>query len=135
MSPRAFRYTAVLFVLSFTCLGVATAVLVWRDLLWQREVYALAGELGTRRALSDSRQGKLRIYEFAGPRNEEKFSGQYDGAFEVCWPYYSSLIGRPHRFAVETVIKFYNQRMRGFQGDGSPSVVSTNGGADTVVVE
>ncbi len=88
------------------------------DMLWDGEIYGMAGDAGHFHASSDFRNGKRRLYEIQmvpeDRINEHPygvFTGKTSGPFKIwTYPCYS-ILGYPHRHATEIFIKFYNQEM------------------------
>lgn len=86
---------------------------------WETEVYGLAGYVGSKRANDDFAHGKIRVFQLNGPQENDSFTGQTDGPFEVWNHYYFPELGHPNEFSTRVTIKFYNLRMRKLQTEQS----------------
>ncbi|HUG69511.1 MAG TPA: hypothetical protein VMM76_17300 [Pirellulaceae bacterium] len=85
---------------------------LWRNWLWQQEVFGLVGYYGTVRAEHDFKNGQLRLFELDGEQQDDVSTGRSEGPFEIWNPQYLPVLGYPHRYATEQMVGFYNRRMR-----------------------
>lgn len=85
--------------------------LLWLNTWLRFEVEGLAQYLGATSALSDFRQGKLRLFRINGERSRDEYSGTNDGPFEVWYRAYSR---SPYasRIVTEQMVETYNMKMR-----------------------
>ena len=84
---------------------------IWRNQIWEQQVFGQANYSATLQAISDFRSGRLRIYRVV-PDGDIEFTNQMDGKFEVWnWPSYGA--GRyPYEYTAEQFANAYNSRMR-----------------------
>ena len=112
---------ALITSLSFLCKAywdIYNPITGWKNELWARSGYA-----ATLQALSDFRNGKLKLLKIEGRNESPKFSGQKEGPFEIWIVQYYPLLGNVHKFSQETYIEFYNRKMKYMQAH--PNIFKT----------
>jgi len=130
-NPRALKIViGVLVVGLCTSLGFLVRALS-NNFTWKLQVDSLARYEGSTRARHDFQSGRLRLFVISGGRSDDKFSGTNDGPFEVWFPQYFSEI-RPFRYAADTMVAAYNDRMRYMHEHPERYPVSTNTTAQKV---
>ena len=107
-----------------TSLGILARALS-NNFAWKLQVDTLARYEGSTRARHDFQSGKLRLFLISGGRSEDKFSGTNEGPFEVWFPQYFPEI-RSFRYAADTMVAAYNDRMRYMHEHPERYSVSTN---------
>lgn len=100
------------------------------NFVWKLQVDTLARYEGSTRARHDFQSGRLRLFVISGGRSEDKFSGTNDGPFEVWFPQYFPELS-PFRYAADTMVAAYNDRMRYMHAHPERYPVSTNTAAQT----
>ena len=124
-NPRALKIViGVLVVGLCTSLGFLVRALS-NNFTWKLQVDSLARYEGSTRARHDFQSGKLRLFLISGGRSEDKFSGTNEGPFEVWFPQYFPEI-RSFRYAEDTMVAAYNDRMRYMHEHPERYPVSTN---------
>ena len=110
--------TATLVLLHMRTLGT--------NRLWESQMYAMAGYAAAGQALDDYEAGTLRLYELA-ENGERKFSGRYEGPFEIWyWPYYP-ISGQPGKYTQEVFIEAYNRKMKYMHKNSEDSKLEKTG--------
>ncbi|MEI6392581.1 MAG: hypothetical protein WCT12_15930 [Verrucomicrobiota bacterium] len=124
-NPRALKIViALLAVALCTSLGFLARALL-TNFTWKLQVDSLAGYEGSTRATHDFQSGKVRLFVISGRRPDDEFSGTNDGPFQVWFPQYFSEIPT-FRYAAETMVAAYNNRMRYMHEHPERYPVSTN---------
>lgn len=103
----------------------------YTNFMWKLQVDSLARYEGSTRARHDFQSGTLRLYVISGGRNDAKFSGTNDGPFEVWFPQYHPEL-YAFRYAEETMVTTYNDRMRYMHAHPERYPVGTNTTRQTV---
>ena len=97
----------------------------WQNSMWEMQTFGLARYEGSTKAERDFQSGKLRIFVFAGARDNDTFSGTNDGPYEVWYPqYYPKCY--PFRYREELMVKSYNDEMRDLESHPKKILNSTN---------
>jgi hypothetical protein len=130
-NPKALKAViAVLLLALFTSLGFLARALS-NNFLWKLQVETLALYEGSTRARHDFQSGKLRLFVISGGRSDDRFSGTNDGPYEVWFPQYFPEV-RSFRYAAETMVTAYNDRMRYLHEHPERHLGSTNTTAQKV---
>jgi hypothetical protein len=85
---------------------------LWENSNWKDEVNSYATTQGYEKAKQDFQAGKFKKLVISGDHEEDKFSGTYDGPFEVWNPAYKSSWPYPWRYSIEMEVKGYDLGMR-----------------------
>jgi hypothetical protein len=130
-NPKTLKIViAVLLVALFTSLGFLARELS-RNFTWQLQVDSLARYEGSTRARHDFQSGRLRLFVLSGGRGDDKFSGTNEGPFEIWFPQYFPEL-KPFRYAAETMVTTYNDRIRYLHEHPERARVTTNTTAERV---
>jgi len=111
-NPRALKVLIALLTAALLTSLVFLDRALWRNYWWEQEAYGLAGMVGTKQAMEDFRQGRLRLRAMQGENERLRYSGSNDGPFEIWIPQFYPSLGYPHRFSTELQVEFYNRKMR-----------------------
>lgn len=84
---------------------------LWLNALWKTEVSVQAVSSGAEQSRRDFKNGKLRLYDFHGENTENKFSGRYEGQFEIWHAEYHPAV-YAQKVAEEKWVEGYNQLMK-----------------------
>jgi hypothetical protein len=76
--------------------------------LWKAEIRRLSERLAYLDAQSDMAKGRKRLLQLDGDNAQLRFSGQYEGSFEIWLPRYHPSISLPYRYAEEQYVHHYN---------------------------
>jgi hypothetical protein len=129
-NPRALKIViGVLVVALCTSLGFLVRAFS-NNFTWKLQVDTLARYEGSTRARHDFQSGRLRVFVICGGRSEDKFSGTNSGPFEVWFPQYFPEINS-FRYAADTMVAAYNDRMRYMHEHPERYLVSTNATVQT----
>jgi len=79
---------------------------------WRDQVSALSETLASQQAVDDFCAGELRLLKLNGRNDRLRFSGQYDGVYQLWTPRYHPETGVAHRFQREEYVWAYNRKMR-----------------------
>jgi len=118
MKPRA-TYV-IISVLAILLLSAASVILWYRWQIygiagWRDQLYEAEGSVASRQALSDFREGHLRLYTLGGENEHPKYTGTNEGPFEIWILHFYPALGGAHRYSKEQFIEFYNRKMRYIQ--------------------
>lgn len=105
---------AVFSVTLIVCLGLLAKV-YWQTYWfggWKDQTFLYSSSDGVQQALDDFKTGKLRIYELNGEREDAKFSGRRDGAFEIWYMWYHPSLGIAEEYAMSNWVAYYNMKMK-----------------------
>jgi hypothetical protein len=130
-NPKSLKITFAILVFAL-CVSLGFLARALSDnFAWKLQVESLALYEGSTRARHDFQSGKLRLFVISGGRDDDKFSGTNDGSFEVWFPQYFPEI-RSFRYATETMVTAYNDRMRYMHEHPDRYLTSTNTPAQKV---
>ncbi len=80
--------------LTFCVLGYT----LWQNFWWRLSVDYIAGEAGTAQAMSEFHKGRLILWEIDPTNNFPRFSGKYDGPFEIWLDEYNPEMSYPWQY-------------------------------------
>ncbi|MGA3285282.1 MAG: hypothetical protein ABSD57_12605 [Verrucomicrobiota bacterium] len=108
--PRVYKVAIMSLAIAFLIsLGFLVHVL-WVNSLWKQEVAVHSIYEGWEQAKHDFQKGKLRLFEFHGKNEKDKFSGRHQGPFEIWTVEYDPSL-YVERFSQEQWVESYNQCM------------------------
>jgi hypothetical protein len=112
MNPRALRMAIwALVVLLLVTLGWS-GYLLFQNYWWKHEATRYAESSARLEAHGMFRKSIFCLYKIDGQCDEEHFSGQREGPFEIWIAFYQPSLGRAHRYLVERWVATFNDQMR-----------------------
>lgn len=92
-----------------------SAYLLFQNEMWKMEAIRYSESSAIMQANGAFRRGILSLYKIEGKCDNEHFSGQHDGPFEVWIAFYQPSLGAAHRIATEHWVAKYNEQMHRLQ--------------------
>ena len=84
----------------------------WQNYWWQQTVNFVADEAGAAGALVYFHKGQRVLWEIHETNDHPRFSGRYDGSFEIWMDEYSSGMPEPWQYAQRRKVAAHNRQLR-----------------------
>jgi hypothetical protein len=114
-SPRTLKKCIWLLVVGLVFASGWTAYLLFQNFIWKVEARRYVIASAQLEAHASFRKGFLWLYKIDGECNEDHFSGNREGPFEVWIKFYQPSAGAAHRYTTELWVETFNDQMRRMQ--------------------
>ena len=105
------KATVFLSVALTICIGVVLCLL-WQNFWLKKSLDHMADQAGAMQAMSEFRRGRLVLWEIVPTNDFPRFSGRYDGPFEVWLDEYHPDMPSAWKYAQRRLDKAHNAQMR-----------------------
>jgi hypothetical protein len=116
-SPRTLKRAVWLLTVAFLLTAIGAAYLGYQNFVWKLEAIRYAESSARLEAHSNFRKGLLLLYKIDGQCDQDRFSGNREGPFEIWLKFYQPSLGAAHRISTERWVEAFNDQMRRMQKD------------------
>jgi hypothetical protein len=90
----------------------ALAYVLWQNFWWKQSLDFVANQAGATQAMSAFRRGRLVLWEINPTNDFPRFSGRYDGPFEIWLVEYHPEMPSPWQYSQRRLNEAHNRQMR-----------------------